>query len=195
MGERLNLEIRENGELLANAYYHWSGYTRSALELTEIVLKTIPKIKESDPVLKAIRLLEATNAGLTPNEKVYAGQKLEGFDSNQFQDAINRNEGLISISVEGMTETQRWEEERVTIHLDNQLIEFGACFSSSDEDEYCEDDEETEEEYEALPVYARDISEFSFNEIQEVKTFVEDVIAAGHYEYRLPSGAVISFVE
>lgn len=27
MGQRLNIEIHENGKCLANAYYHWSGYT------------------------------------------------------------------------------------------------------------------------------------------------------------------------
>lgn len=195
MGERLNLEIRQGGELLANAYYHWSAYTRSALDLTEIVLKELPKINESDPVVKAIRLLEATNAGLTPPEKEYAKQHLKGFDPTQFQDAIDRNEGLIAISEEGMAETQRWQEGYVTIHLDNQLVELGVCWFIEDKEEYCDDYEETEEEYEALPVYSRDISEFSFNEIQEVKTFVEDVIAAGHYRYRLPSGAVTVFVE
>ena len=195
MGERLNLEIRQGGELLANAYYHWSGYTRSALELVEMVLKEIPKIKESTPVLKAIRLLEATNAGLTPQEKEYAQQNLEGFDPNQFKDAINRNEGLISISEEGMTDTQRWEEERVTIDLDDQLIGFGACFMVEDKEEYCDEYEEAEEEYEAIPVYSRDISEFDFNELQEVKQFVEETIASGHYKYRLPSGSIVFFVE
>ena len=195
MGERLNLEIRQGGELLANAYYHWSAYTRSALDLTEIVLKELPKINESDPVLKAIRLLEATNAGLTPAEKEYAKQHLEGFDPTQFQDAIDRNEGLIAISEEGMAETRRWQEGSVTIHLDDQWVELGVCWFMEDKEEYCDDYEETEEEYEALPVYSRDISEFSFNEIQEVKTFVEEVIAAGHYKYRLPSGAVTVFVE
>lgn len=32
MGQRLNIEIHNNGELLTNCYYHWSGYTKCALD-------------------------------------------------------------------------------------------------------------------------------------------------------------------
>ena len=72
MGERLNLEIRYNNKPLANSYYHWSGYTRSALELTENILDEMisrnwltgwNNSKES--IVKAIRLLETTEAGMS----------------------------------------------------------------------------------------------------------------------------------
>lgn len=49
MGQRLNLEILEtkNGvdNILANAYYHWSGYTSSAIRLTEKAIESIFKTK------------------------------------------------------------------------------------------------------------------------------------------------------
>lgn len=32
MGQRLNLSINKNGKVLANCYYHWSGYTNSAIQ-------------------------------------------------------------------------------------------------------------------------------------------------------------------
>lgn len=38
MGQRLNIEIFNNGQVVVNAYYHWSAYTRSALELTAKVI-------------------------------------------------------------------------------------------------------------------------------------------------------------
>lgn len=34
MGQSLNIEIWNNGEVLANAYYHWSAYTESAAKIT-----------------------------------------------------------------------------------------------------------------------------------------------------------------
>lgn len=34
MGQRLNIEIISGDKVLANAYYHWSAYSRIAIELT-----------------------------------------------------------------------------------------------------------------------------------------------------------------
>ena len=33
MGQRLNIEIVKNGEVLANSYYHWSGFSNSSIDL------------------------------------------------------------------------------------------------------------------------------------------------------------------
>lgn len=71
-------------------------------------MESIPTTHESNPILKAIRILESTDAGLTIEEKTYGEQHLKEFDPNQFKDAINQNEGLISISEEGMADTQQW---------------------------------------------------------------------------------------
>ena len=38
MGQRLNIEIINDDKVLANAYYHWAGYTTSAISLTETIL-------------------------------------------------------------------------------------------------------------------------------------------------------------
>ena len=37
MGERLNIEIVKGKKVLANAYYHWSGFTRTAMETTNTI--------------------------------------------------------------------------------------------------------------------------------------------------------------
>ena len=75
MGQRLNIQIEANNpdtnetKVLANCYYHWSGYTSSALELVyEVVSSGIYNLDISDPVEKAIRLLEETGAGLAKDE-------------------------------------------------------------------------------------------------------------------------------
>ena len=41
MGQRLNVEIWNNGEVLANAYYHWSAYTESAAHIVDKALNYI----------------------------------------------------------------------------------------------------------------------------------------------------------
>lgn len=38
MGQRLNIEILKNGEVLANSYYHWSGFSNSAINLTIYII-------------------------------------------------------------------------------------------------------------------------------------------------------------
>ena len=62
MGQRLNIQIEANDtntnetKVLANCYYHWSGYTSSAMELVkEIVDSGIYNLDILDPVEKAIR--------------------------------------------------------------------------------------------------------------------------------------------
>ena len=58
MGQRLNIEIKENNELLANVLYQWSGFTPASLVLTQRILDNVENIKYDDPVAKAIKLLE-----------------------------------------------------------------------------------------------------------------------------------------
>lgn len=77
MGQRLNIEIVKNGEILANAYYHWSGFSNSAINLTEKIIKNFEYIKkyrveeyiENKDLLFAIRLLEETGAGIEDLEE------------------------------------------------------------------------------------------------------------------------------
>ena len=72
MGQRLNIEIVENGKCLANAYYHWSAYTDSSYDLARSIINAIPTINEENSVLRAIRLLEVTGARLMEDDLDYA---------------------------------------------------------------------------------------------------------------------------
>lgn len=53
MGQRLNIEIMKNDKVLANAYYHWSAYTESALELCACI---IGEINSSPDILPTVFL-------------------------------------------------------------------------------------------------------------------------------------------
>ena len=129
MGQRLNIQIEANNtdtnetEVLANCYYHWSGYTSSAMELVnEIVKSGIHKLDILDPVEKAIRLLEATGAGLAEDELT------EMYNTPKYKVSTDRNMGLIAISEEGTNRVAEWEESRVTINLTTGSINMSDMF-------------------------------------------------------------------
>ena len=129
MGQRLNIQIEANNpttnetKVLANCYYHWSGYTSSAMELVnEIVDSGIYNLDILDPVEKAIRLLEATGAGLAKNELT------DTYNTPKYKVSTDRNIRLIAVSEKGINETIKWEESRVTINLTTGSIDMSDMF-------------------------------------------------------------------
>lgn len=145
MGERLNLEIERHGTTLANCYYHWSGFTRSAAELAIEAIKAEPKDwgYHGSP-LQAIEMLAYTGAALDgASRSVIKDMYPDGVKLPLLKEAmertLNRNNGLISITSFGMYETRMWEEERVVIDTTNRVVRFGAL-RLMDEDSYDEEE-------------------------------------------------------
>ena len=143
MGQRLNIQIEANNpttdktEVLANCYYQWSGYTSSAMELVnEMVNSGIYHLDILDPVEKAIRLLEATGAGLAKSEFT------ETYPESTYRLSKNRNNVLIAISEKGINETINWEESRVTINLTTGSIDMSDMVYD-ETDEFSSDELET----------------------------------------------------
>ena len=134
MGQKLNIQFEDNTGVLANAYYHWSGYTSSAMLLTNKIISSdlIDDTSISNKV-KAVKLLELTGAGLTRDEFN------DDFPSHLYKKAKTRTDGLIAISKEGIEETQSWEEARVTINLDTQQIHLD-IYWDVDTDDYDPED-------------------------------------------------------
>lgn len=122
MGQRLNIEIHENGKCLANAYYHWSGYTEDALSLTQKILDYFPSRKNKDGWICAYELLYYTGARFAPDELVRIG--IDENIARALGMEANRNNGLIAVSEEGIEETRYWEEGRVEIDIGNNAINF-----------------------------------------------------------------------
>ena len=143
MGQRLNIQIEANDtdtnetKVLANCYYHWSGYTSSAMDLVnEIVKSGIYNLDILDPVEKAIRLLEATGAGLAEDELT------ETYNTPKYKVSTSRNDGLIAISEEGTDRVADWEESRVTINLTTGSINMSDMVYDVT-DEFSEEELET----------------------------------------------------
>lgn len=175
MGQRLNIEILDNGETLANSYYHWSAYTGSAIELTKQILEQIDDLRRNNKLGWAVSLLECTGAGVNEEERMRIdSDKTHRFDGLAFNDAINRNEGLLSVTSEGIEETRTWEEGRVEIDISTRKIMFSVLFdmSESDYDEnYREDGEE--ELPTILEKEMADFLEIPFDRFDEFSDFVD----------------------
>lgn len=166
MGQRLNIEIHENGKCLANAYYHWSGYTEDALSLTQKIIDYFPSRNNKDDWLCGYELLYHTDARFATDELIRIG-----IDKNVAQALgmeANRNKGLIAVSEEGIDETRYWEEGRVEIDISNNTINFCALT------EYKPD--EFEWDYIPTPVYVPfDNHHIPFDSFNEFKSYFDDI--------------------
>lgn len=164
MGQRLNIEIKKKGKVLANSYYHWSAYTSSAAALTVQVCKYVLEHRDlSDSKLLAIRALESTGAGLNDDELTYA-RDFRKYIKTEFKECKGRNDGLIAISPKGIKETQDWSEGDVIIDIDDTLhplISFHV-FNYTQPDEYIKDYLETPEE---IKQFKDNLVKVPFNEI------------------------------
>lgn len=187
MGQRLNLQIEYEGTPLANAYYHWSAYSTSAASLASEAVNAYYDIINEEPdinsVLLAVRMLEATGAGFNETEI-----KLLEVSSSMFlkhyhvRKSINRNEGLISITKEGMADTCRYEEGRVTLDLYYQKMFFEVFRVDSVEDFLEWNEDYTEEDINKLSEWEGSTYEVPFDEVED---FYERLRNSSEYCYRL----------
>lgn len=143
MGQRLNIQIQRGETILANAYYHWSAYTGSALELLKTIHENWDKLSnEENDIIRAVRLLEATGAGLTQEELFNVDILGQGFVPQNVE--INRNDGLIAVSPEGIAETNDWAEGGAIIDLDDAMVSFDVFYAYDDRKHILSDYEEDE---------------------------------------------------
>ena len=170
MGQRLNVEIWNDGKALANAYYHWSAYTKSAAKIVDAALDYIRNnpLQDNNILLYAIKILEATGAGLT-NDQIEHAKNLPELCGATFAECRSRNHGLISISEEAMNETRAWQEGCVFIYIDENRVSF-RVFS---EDKKWDWTKEQREEYGNVTADANklDVVKLNFDDIKFDKWF------------------------
>ena len=194
MGQRLNVEIVSNGKLLANAYYHWDAYTGISLRRIDDILNKLNEIKEpiKDDLDLAIKLLESTGAGINAVERNYILADSELSKYLPINDCVDRNEGVLSITREGMQNTRYWEEGRVIIDIGKRTIIFRIYLVLTKE-EYLDDYYDLEH-YEQLPTIDYDIrKEIPFDEFEELKNLYTSTIDT--YGFKRLDGSVIHWIE
>lgn len=194
MGQRLVITIENNKKSLAKGYYHWSGYTRSGLitanmavaafekslnraveniSLLTITDKTLTPeiIKDKIELLTACYMLFATDAGMQmTGEKSEQDVFNEIFPNINHSVGMNRSEGLVAITKDGMADLQKWSEADVRINLDAKNVSVaGLFFGVSD------DDEEEENEKEEVMNIEGNLDEIPFENLNQ---FVEKITTA-----------------
>lgn len=175
MGQRLNIEIVKNGKVLANSYYHWSGYSNTAVNLTEEIINYYDYVKKyqlddtcnDKDILFAIRLLEKTGAGIYDIEKARGILENHNIKLNVCK---GRNEGIIEITQKGINENRSWEEARVSIDIEKQIIDFNV-FDEYELKELLEDyNEMTREDIKDINI---NFKEIAFDNIFDIKAFID----------------------
>lgn len=176
MWQRLNTQL-ELGDIKVNAYYHRSGYTSSWFEAVLDVVKANKTIKEKDPIVRLVNLLEATWASLTNTEMEYAKQNYPKIVSKLKVDKdVNRNSGLISISPEWINDTINRQEASSIIKFDKDFniisIDISDLFWIHEEDE---DEDENKYTYIKDALEWIDIHNIKEDQLEEVETFINSI--------------------
>lgn len=143
MGQRLNLQIiNETTHVGLNVYYHWSGYSASALAIGKDFLDMYNKelFKDEDFMVRCAKLLKETGAQFTEKETNYINKYFQPEIAKKLLEGgpekANRNMGLLSVSSGGILETIDWEEARVEFRFsENKLVQvrLGIFYEHSNE--------------------------------------------------------------
>lgn len=129
MGQRLNIEIcfGDADTCLANSYYHWSAYSSCTMSLLDTIMKSpyFDRRTNNPDIETAVKLLLATGAGFNDEEMSRAQAHLP---AELCKPCTSRNEGLLSISSDGIEETREWGEARVWVYLDSSTADVSNIF-------------------------------------------------------------------
>mgnify|MGYP003470478795 FL=1 len=181
MGQRLVITVRKEQEKKEKIYFHWSGYSVSALEETRSLLKDIDTKEENIKKLQLniIRACESMGGGIDGG----AGSEEFSYVCNifpnvSFKEDPNRNCGLVALSENDMEKIQLWSNGNIVIDLDYNRIYNSVLHEYHSLEEY-----EAETGQSADEVYCCesdiDITDFRMEYIDEVIDFIDVVIRAG----------------
>lgn len=212
MGQRLVITIEDKNGLLAKAYYHWSGYTHSGLAITNIAVKhfesavrtatsamavqriTNANLTEDDfahrtKVAIACHMLFATNAGLETTETSPEDEAFKNmFPGCNYVVGVNRSDGLIAITENGMHDLQIWSEADVIINIDTKSVNVSGLFFG-----YDPTDDENDNTSQRIEL-AENMNELSFEELPEFTAKVVTAIKNKIYSFTC-NGDNISAIE
>ena len=139
MGQILNIEIvdRSGEKALANAYYHWGAYSGSAAEYAQDMIHSPEwdQLMKEPTVENAVKLLLLTGAGFDEAEITEIKAK-HLLPDDLLVPMLGRNEGIISVTEQGIEETQMYAEGTMYIFTDTQCIDIAGVFNYIGDTEY-----------------------------------------------------------
>ena len=181
MGQRLVITVRKEQKDIAKIYFHWSGYSESALEETRSLLKDIDTNEEDIKKLQLniIRACESMGGGIDGGaESEEFSYVCNMFPNVSFKEDPNRNCGLVALSENDMEKIQLWSNGNIVIDLDynriynsvfheyHSLEEYEAYTDKSADEVYCYESD-------------IDIADFRMEYIDEVIDFISFMIRSG----------------
>ena len=182
MGQRLVVTIQTNKEDWCAIYYHWSGYTKAALEETKNIINCIYNGKhetKDEILLRLIRFIESNGGCIrgTRDEHDYI-QSL--YPNEKFNEEGNRSDGIIALSEASIRALHSWAEEEVFINIDTDEVDFCAYSGYENLEEYLDnrrtwDDEFDKEEFKNIPKLDCCLGYFGIDEIDDVITKIDSV--------------------
>ncbi len=176
MGQRLVTTIRQDGKDIAAVYYHWGAYSVSALYHVQDLINCL--FDSENPIkdlrLRLIRHLESTGGGIDGSQNFVEHDRIKGmYPKETFKmEGIDRNNGLIALSEEGINSLNDWSEGDITIDLD-----AGRVFNNVGFEETLEsvmDWKEDVKTMEDIPKYEASFFDFPVEEIEEAIASVEN---------------------
>lgn len=144
MGERLVIDCVRDGEKFATLYFHWSAYTDTAYaEGLKIVSGLMDRgyskdMTKNETILMLEEILREDSKGLNPfknpitvshggvdqTEAEIAAFEALGLSKEEMDaENISRNDGLISITEQGIRDSETWGEGFALLDFDNETFE------------------------------------------------------------------------
>lgn len=170
MGQRLVVSCIRDGERFATLYFHWSAYTDSTYEEgrkivscllergyskdmtkeeTILMLEKILREESQSPSYAHEQPPYITHGGVDQTEAEIAAFEALGLSKEEMDvENISRSDGLISITEQGMRDSETWEEGFAILDFDNETFENDIFYEEEPNSEAFEFDEI---DYDTLP--------------------------------------------
>ena len=142
MGQRLVINCIRDGERFATLYFHWSAYTDSTYEEGRKIVSGLLErgysrdMTKEETILMLEKILHedshglnyfdktVTHGGVDQTEAEIAAFEALGLSKEEMDvENISRSDGLISITEQGMRDSEIWGEGFATLDFDNETFE------------------------------------------------------------------------
>lgn len=191
MGQRLVINVFENKESekeIANIYYHWSGYSYTAMNEMYNLLTRFDESEYESNIEKIVDAVQR-NKYILPydNKNTYGSISIKDYEifKEKYPDfkivnkeRINRNQGLVAITEETMESHLGWAEMISTVYLDELQCDIGSILYSPYfelmDDEYLPQTKLSEDEIKSNEKYNK--NKLDWDEYYKSNNYYSDII-------------------
>lgn len=139
MGQRLVISINRGEKRIATVYYHWAGYTTSAMEcLRDLVgiynhnFEALDGLKDDEFVAGIVARLPG-GGGFSKEASDYMKRN---FVISEPLLATNRNDGIVDVTDEGMADSDGYAEAAASIDFTRKIFSVEDVVFWYDQDEF-----------------------------------------------------------